>query len=105
MPVDSTTMAVFTRMGELFGLPVGWFAAGIGTTWGLVNTIKSLAPNLIQSAWYPVVALTWAAIYSWMSLGPSWTARMAGVILLFGMQWLAWVAAKKSAVKIGARNA
>jgi hypothetical protein len=105
MPVDSTTVAVFTRMGELFGLPIGWFAAGIGTTWGLINTIKTLAPNLIQSVWYPVVGFVWAALYCYLSLGPSWSTIVVGTVLIFGLQWIAWIGAKKAAVAKGIRSA
>lgn len=103
MPVDSTTVAVFTRMGELFGLPLGWFAAGVGTTWGLINTIKTLAPNLIQSIWYPVVGFLWAAVYCYLSLR-SWASVVVGTILIFGLQWVAWITAKRTAVVIGTRN-
>jgi hypothetical protein len=92
-------------MGEAFGVPVGWIAGGIAAAHLIVGYIKQLAPKLLDSNWYPVVAGVVSAGYAYVTLRPSWVAVAAGGLLIFGLQWLAWAGAKKVAIKAGQRAA
>jgi hypothetical protein len=94
---------MFQRMGEAFGIPVGWFAAGIVFAHAFPNYLKTLAPYMIASNWFPLVAFLASAGYSFATLRPSWVAVIVGAVIIFAVQWLAWLAAKKAAIKAGAR--
>lgn len=104
MPIDTGVVAPIAPWLLPFGIPVSWLPLAMLVVWGQVNNIKSLAPRLFQSRWYPAVAGVVSGLYAWGTLRPNMVAVAVGGVVLFGIQWAGWVIAKRGAVAAGLRE-
>jgi hypothetical protein len=102
--MDSTLVEPLVRVLVVFGIPVGWLAAGGVTVVGVVNTIKALLPKTLASTWYPIIGLLVSGAYAGITLWPNYTGVAGGTFALWFLTWATWVGLKMGATAIGART-
>ena len=101
--MDTTLVQPVSDVLAVFGVPVMWLVTTSATVVLIINTIKALIPNWVQSNWYPVIGAVISLGYAVMTLRPDWIAVVAGSIGLFVTQWGTWFAAKRTAIAMKAR--
>ena len=101
--MDTTLVQPVSEVIGIFGVPLIWLVAAIPVVVMIVNTVKALIPNWIQSSWYPVAGIAISLVYAIATLRPNWMAVIAGSLGLWITQWGSWVIAKRTAAAMGAR--
>ena len=103
--MDTTWLAPFAGVMALFHVTPTQIGLAALQVIGVVNTIKALAPTLIETKWgYPTIAALTSMGVAFLTLWPNWVGAVVSGVILFAIQWPTWAAAKRLAVKAKLRG-
>lgn len=101
--MDTTLIEPLEKIGAIFGLPLGWLVLGVTWIVGVVNTAKTLFPNVIQKTWWPIGTCAASVLYAYATL-KGWQPIMVGSLALGILAWASWVGAKRGLTALGTRG-